>query len=165
MASRVALLFLLCALPAFVAAGRLPKNQFSINKYLLQGRVFCDTCRAGFETSATTYIEGATVRVECKDRNTMEVRYTMEGTTDQTGTYKIRVNEDHEDQICDCMLVSSPELGCNTAAPGRDKARVTLTSYNGVASEDRYANAMGFMKEEAVSGCDEILRQYQEFDE
>jgi len=28
------------------------------SRFVVQGRVFCDTCRAGFETPATTYIEG-----------------------------------------------------------------------------------------------------------
>ncbi|KAJ7959046.1 Pollen-specific protein [Quillaja saponaria] len=160
MASRLTLLFLLCALPALVTAIRHERNPF-----LVEGRVFCDTCRAGFETSASTYIPGAKVIVECKDRTTMELRYTKEGTTDSTGTYKITVNEDHEDQICDCKLLSSPDTNCKTAAPGRDQARVILTRYNGIASNNRYANAMGFMKEEALSGCTEILKQYQEFDD
>ncbi|KAK4268402.1 hypothetical protein QN277_025067 [Acacia crassicarpa] len=51
MASRVALLFLLCVLPSMLAAIRLHKNPFCV-----QGRVYYDSCRAGFETSAITYI-------------------------------------------------------------------------------------------------------------
>ncbi|KAF3445776.1 hypothetical protein FNV43_RR10953 [Rhamnella rubrinervis] len=30
------------------------------------------------------------------------------GKTDSTGTYKISINEDHENQLCDALLVSSP---------------------------------------------------------
>lgn len=26
--------------------------------YLIQGRVYCDTCRAGFETNVTEYMKG-----------------------------------------------------------------------------------------------------------
>lgn len=26
--------------------------------YLIQGRVYCDTCRAGFETNVTEYVKG-----------------------------------------------------------------------------------------------------------
>lgn len=26
--------------------------------FIVQGRVYCDTCRAGFETSVTTYLAG-----------------------------------------------------------------------------------------------------------
>ncbi|KAF7811009.1 protein IRX15-LIKE-like [Senna tora] len=49
--SRVSLLLLLCVLPAMVAAIRLERKLFSV-----QGRVYCDTCLAGFDTSAATYI-------------------------------------------------------------------------------------------------------------
>ncbi|KAG2700969.1 hypothetical protein I3760_06G021000, partial [Carya illinoinensis] len=150
--SRTALLFALSViLPALmVSAGRPTRNPF-----IVKGKVYCDTCRAGFETSATTYIPGAKVRVECKDRKSMQLVYSKEGTTDSTGTYSILVTEDHEDQLCDAMLVSSPQHGCATASPGRDRARVILTGYNGMASNNRFVNAMGFTKERALSGCAE----------
>ena len=39
--------------------------------YVLQGRVYCDTCRAGFETSATTYIPSMSslfISIYCRSR-------------------------------------------------------------------------------------------------
>ncbi len=150
----------LCVLPALVSAGRLISQPF-----VLQGRVYCDTCRAGFETSATTYIAGAKVRVECKDRNSMQLLYSIEGTTDSTGTYKIMVTEDHEDQLCDAVLVSSPWSDCASVDPGRDRAAVILTRYNGMVSDNRYANSMGFLKDHPMSGCTQLLQQYQEFED
>ncbi|XP_028771898.1 pollen-specific protein C13-like [Neltuma alba] len=159
MATRVSFLLLLCALPALVAAIRPERNPFTV-----RGRVYCDTCRAGFETSATTYIAGAEVVVECKERNTLQVVYRKKGRTDSTGTYKILVDEDHADQVCDAKVVSSPQSDCNEAAPGRDQARVILTRNNGIASDDRAVNAVGFMKAEAASVCAEVLKQYEEFD-
>ncbi|KAF7829915.1 protein DOWNSTREAM OF FLC-like [Senna tora] len=161
MAARIGFLLFICVLPAMVAAIRPQTNPF-----LVQGRVYCDTCRAGFETPATTYISGAEVIVECRDRvNTDKVVYTKKGKTDSTGTYRIAVKEDHADQICNAKLVSSPQIGCDKAAPGREEARVILTRNNGIASDDRYANALGYMKDEAESGCAEVLQQYQMFDE
>lgn len=51
--SRVVLVLLaLCVLPALVSAKIVGKP------FHVQGRVYCDTCRCGFETSATTYIAG-----------------------------------------------------------------------------------------------------------
>ncbi|KAK0575981.1 hypothetical protein LWI29_010101 [Acer saccharum] len=158
--ARILLLFALCVLPALVSASRPARSPF-----LVQGRVYCDTCRCGFETAATTYIPGAKVKVECKDRKTNDVVYSREGTTDSTGVYKIFVAEDHKDQYCDAILVKSSQDDCKTVSPGRDRARVILTRYNGIASDNRYANSIGFQKEEAVSGCAEILRTYQEDDE
>ena len=74
------------------------------------------------------------------------------------------VDEDHADQICSAKLVSSPHPQCKEVTPGRDEAVVILTRYNGIASDDRFANAMGFMSQEVASGCAEVLRQYEEFD-
>lgn len=104
--------------------------------------------------------------VECRDRlNPDNVVYTKKARTDSTGTYNILVNEDHTDQLCNTKLISSPQTDCNEAAPGRDEARVILTRNNGIASDKRFANSLGYMKNEAESGCTEILKQYQEFDE
>ncbi|EEF48468.1 pollen-specific protein C13 [Ricinus communis] len=158
--ARAILLLALCVLPALVAAARPARNPFEV-----EGRVYCDTCRAGFETSKTTYVAGAKVRVECKDRKTMELVYSKEGTTDSTGTYRIHVDEDHQDQLCDAMLVSSPQHDCMKPSSGRDRARVILTNNNGIVSNKRYANSIGFMKEDAMSGCFELLRQYQEYED
>ncbi|GLT74446.1 hypothetical protein SLA2020_462450 [Shorea laevis] len=158
--ARVLLLIALCVLPALVTATRPNKNPF-----LVQGRVYCDTCRAGFETPKTTYMAGASVRVECKNRRTGELVYTRDGETDSTGTYKITVNEDHEDQVCDCMLVRSSQPDCAKMSMGRERARVILTNFNGIASNNRYANAMGFEKDEPESGCAEVLKLYQDAEE
>lgn len=51
MAKSMLLLALCVLLPALISGGRLMSKPF-----VLEGRVYCDTCRAGFETSATTYI-------------------------------------------------------------------------------------------------------------
>jgi hypothetical protein len=51
--AKIALLFALFVLPALALASRPMRNPYNV-----QGRVYCDSCRAGFETSATTYIPG-----------------------------------------------------------------------------------------------------------
>lgn len=51
--ARTLLLIALCVLPALVSAVRPNTKPFSV-----EGRVYCDTCQAGFETPATTYIAG-----------------------------------------------------------------------------------------------------------
>ncbi|XP_052203015.1 major pollen allergen Lol p 11-like [Diospyros lotus] len=147
----------MCVMSATVVSATRPV----VNPFVLQGRVYCDTCRTGFETPATTPISGAEVKLECRDRITQEVKHTDYGTTDSTGTYKILVKEDHQDELCDCMLVSSPQNDCATADPGRDRALVILTSNNGMASKDRFANALGFMRDEPLSECKQVLQQYE----
>ncbi|XP_010455288.1 PREDICTED: protein DOWNSTREAM OF FLC-like [Camelina sativa] len=158
--SKVVLLVALCFLPVLTIVARPNKNPF-----VVRGRVYCDTCLAGFETSASTYIPGAVVRLECKDRRTMELTYSHEARTDSTGSYKILVNEDHDDQFCDATLVSSSQLRCSTRSPGHDRARVTLTRFNGIASDERFANTMGFLRDAPMPGCAEIMKLYQETDD
>ncbi|KAJ8762689.1 hypothetical protein K2173_011169 [Erythroxylum novogranatense] len=155
----VLLLIALCVLPAIVTAGRPFKNPLKV-----RGSVYCDACRAGFETSKATGIAGAKVKAECRAKKSMELVFSKEATTDSKGSYTFDVDEDHEDQICDVLLVSSPLEGCSKPSLGRDRARVILTRQNGIASDDRYANAMGFMKDQPEAECTEILKQYQEFE-
>ncbi|CAH1427809.1 unnamed protein product [Lactuca virosa] len=147
-------LFALCLLPVLsssIATG---------NTFSLKGRVYCDTCRCGFETSATKYLAGAKVRVECRDRNSMNLRYTMDAVTDATGTYHIEVGTDHGDQKCECTLVGSPDPGCGKPNIGRHRATVILTSNNGMNYGARYANAMGFLKDTALAGCPQLIKSY-----
>ncbi|KAK9111083.1 hypothetical protein Scep_018602 [Stephania cephalantha] len=153
-------IFGLCFLPALAMAARPVKNPF-----IVHGKVFCDTCRAGFETYATTYVPGAKVRVECRDSKSLQVVYNIDGVTDSTGTYQIQVADDHGDQLCESVLLSSPERDCATIQPGRDRARVILTNNNGIVSNYRYANSLGFVKDVPLAGCEQVLKQYQEDEE
>lgn len=95
----------------------------------------------------------------------MELTYRHEARTDSTGSYKILVSEDHEDQFCDTMLVSSSQLRCSNVSPGHNRARVTLTRFNGIASDERFANNLGFLRDAASPGCAEIMKQYQEIED
>ncbi|GMY11319.1 protein DOWNSTREAM OF FLC-like [Fagus crenata] len=155
--TRLFLLLALCVLPALVSSVG--------NPFQVTGRIYCDTCRCGFETSATTYIQGARVRIECKDRESLQLVYSIEGVTDSTGTYNILVEDDHQDQICSSVLVSSPVADCKSADPGRSCASLVLTRNNGVINDKQFANAMGFLKDQPLSGCSELLKQYLESDQ
>ncbi|KAL4332051.1 hypothetical protein GQ457_07G020560 [Hibiscus cannabinus] len=157
--ARMLLFVALCVVPSLVSATRMVKNPF-----MVQGQVYCDHCRAGFETPKTTNMAGAKVKVVCSDRKTGEVVYERAGYTDSTGQYKISVSEDHLDEICDAVLVKSSHPECAQMTPGRERARVILTNFNGIASNTRFANAMGFMADEAEAGCAEVMKLYQEED-
>ncbi|CAN1121770.1 Protein DOWNSTREAM OF FLC [Linum perenne] len=126
--------------------------------FVIRGSVYCDTCRCGFETNKTTYIPGATIAVKCIDRDTMQLRYSDETTTDKDGAYEITVEDDHGDQICETVLVSSPWGYCKVPDPGRSHSQVIVTRSNGAISNLHFANAMGFLKDQAEDGCTELVR-------
>lgn len=111
------------------------------------------------------YFIGAKVRIECRDRKSNNPVYWKEATTDSCGTYKMLIPENHADHICDAMLVSSPQANCATPSQGRDRARVILNDNNGIVSYNRFVNNMGFTRNEAMAGCENVMKQYQETDD
>ncbi|KAK1314562.1 Pollen-specific protein C13 [Acorus calamus] len=155
-------LIALIVLSALVAVSG---TQFVRPTYDVIGRVYCDTCRCGFETPASTYIAGAKVRVECHLRETGEVTYTVDGVTDNTGSYKIQVADDHEDEYCESVLLWSPQNGCAVLEPGRERARVVLSRNTGIVSNKRIANNLGFQSDTQLPECAQLLAQYQEVED
>ncbi|GAB4847305.1 hypothetical protein Ancab_026349 [Ancistrocladus abbreviatus] len=163
MATTGKLLLALVALSALAATG--VANRPLPHQYTVEGKVYCDTCRCGFETSATVYIPGAKVRLECRGREDLRLMYSVNGETDSNGKFLIHVDEDHQEQICDVVLVSSPWGNCRTADPGRSSTRVIVTNNNGIRSYKRFANNMGFLRDHALPLCGELLKYYLQSDD
>ncbi|XP_059298705.1 protein DOWNSTREAM OF FLC-like [Lycium ferocissimum] len=148
--------FAICLLSASIVSAT-----FVGNPFLVKGKAYCDTCRCGFETPATKYLAGAKVRIECRHRVTEAPTYTVEGVTNSKGEYNILVNSDRGDDVCDVILVKSSDPMCAKPNAGRDRSRLILTRNNGMISNTRFANAMGFLRDEPLSSCTQILQQYQ----
>ncbi|XVF17209.1 hypothetical protein REPUB_Repub10bG0099600 [Reevesia pubescens] len=157
MATKLFLLLAICVLSLLVNARSEP--------FHIVGKVYCDACRAGFETSKCSYIPGARVEIKCYDRATLRLKYSIGAVTDSTGTYNILVEDDHLEQICYATLVSSPIPSCRVADPGRNKATVILTRNNGVIANRHHANAMGFLQDKEAAGCKELLKKLLQDDE
>lgn len=103
---------------------------------------------------------GATVRIECRDRDSLRLVYSVGGVTDSTGTYSILVEDDHEDEICECVLVHSPLANCKIADKGRNRVNIILTRFNGVLNDNRFANSMGFLIDQRLPECGQVLQKY-----
>ncbi|URD88148.1 hypothetical protein MUK42_27283 [Musa troglodytarum] len=58
---------------------------------------------------------GAKVRIKCRSKVIGSTVCSFEGTTDHTGTYNILVANEHENGICESVLISSPASRCKTA--------------------------------------------------
>ncbi|KAE8701126.1 Detected protein of unknown function [Hibiscus syriacus] len=69
MATKLFLLLAICVLPVLVNANCQPFQIF--------GKVYCDTCRAGFETIKCSYIPGARVEIKCYDRTTLRLKFSV----------------------------------------------------------------------------------------
>ncbi|KAJ3671807.1 hypothetical protein LUZ60_007886 [Juncus effusus] len=129
--------------------------------FVVEGRVYCDTCRAGFETNVTNYIQGAKVKLECRHFENGKVEHVVEGVTDATGTYKLLMKDNHEEEICEVELVESPLTNCNEIIPGRNRARVTLADDTGITSNQRYANPLGYLKDSPLDICAKVMEMYK----
>ncbi|KAL5974432.1 hypothetical protein ACLOJK_031097 [Asimina triloba] len=157
--SIIPLIAVLCLISA-VAVVAEDSNGEGEGQFQVQGSVYCDTCRAGFVTIKTTFISGAKVKMECHNRTTHKLTFEVEAQTDPNGSYAMTVTGDHEDDVCEVILVSSSMQGCTEIKSPLNRARVMLTSNNGISSGFRYANALGFMKDKPVDGCSELLAKY-----
>ncbi|XP_047967845.1 protein DOWNSTREAM OF FLC-like [Salvia hispanica] len=155
----VIILVAACVVPAMVSAG------FVSQPFHLQGSVYCDTCRCGYETDATEYMAGATIRIECHGKDSDKITFTTEAVTGPDGRWSVDVTSDRGDDTCDAVLVKSDNPECATPNAGRDRARVILTRNNGMTSNIRYANNMGFLKRTPLANCAQILQKYQETEE
>ena len=102
-------------------------------------------------------LTGAIVRIECVDRTTLQLKYSVQNNTDWRGSYDIVVEGDHADDICSAVLVSSPWAYCKTPDPGRSRSEIILTRSNGAISDHHFANAMGFLRDEELPGCTELV--------
>uniref|UniRef100_A0A0D9XH57 Uncharacterized protein n=1 Tax=Leersia perrieri TaxID=77586 RepID=A0A0D9XH57_9ORYZ len=122
--------------------------------FFVEGSVYCDTCRAGFETNATTAIKGARVRLECRHYMSASgaVERSVEGTTDAAGKYRI--------ELLDNRGAEEPLPGCRETEAGRDRAPVTLVHDASLATMLRRANPLGFLKDHPLPICGHLLRSY-----
>ncbi|KAL3527774.1 hypothetical protein ACH5RR_012430 [Cinchona calisaya] len=151
--AKLLVLFALCVLPAITSAHNDP--------LLVKGKVYCDTCRVGYETSATRYLSGCTVKLVCTKRdNRNEVTYTKQAVTGSNGEYKMLVDRDAGDDICEVIPVKSSDPSCATPNAGRDRARVCITRNNGMVSNVRFANNLGYLLNAPLARCPQILQQY-----
>ncbi|MCL7048356.1 hypothetical protein MKW94_000764 [Papaver nudicaule] len=159
--TRVMIILALCVLlPALIAGEYTPVKKES---YIVSGHVFCDTCQLECEHPLATAIEGAEVKIECRDRkvDSLPLVYQRYGKTDKEGNYKIEVLEEHKNQKCEVMLVKSPQENCKTIKEGvMDKATVILVDQNGISSHNRVANSLGFRRESTIDGCGKLYELY-----
>ncbi|KAK4344577.1 hypothetical protein RND71_034753 [Anisodus tanguticus] len=123
----------------------------------VEGKVYCDTCRVQFETKLSQNLEGATVKLQCRNITTETETFSVEGVTDKDGKYKLTVEGDHQDDICEVTVVKSPREDCKETESGYEKARIECSENVGMHNAVRYANPLFFMKAQAVEGCKEVL--------
>ncbi|OIW00504.1 hypothetical protein TanjilG_24234 [Lupinus angustifolius] len=134
-----------------------------VERFFVEGTVYCDTCRTQFLTRVSEFMQGATVRVECKEtEGSQNVTFSKEATTDAKGSYKVEVDGDHEEETCEVVLVKSPREDCSEVDKESylaQAAMISITKNNGITSPIRNANPLGFLKKERLSVCKDVLKE------
>ncbi|CAK9328164.1 unnamed protein product [Citrullus colocynthis] len=153
--STIMLLLVLCFLSLFNIAS-CSKDQFFV-----EGKVYCDTCRVQFFTKVSKFLEGATVKLECKEIEGGSVTLSKEAVTDKTGTYSIEADGDHEEEVCEVSLVKSEDPDCDEFSKEGygHTSRVSITNNSGITNPVRLANPLAFLKKEKLPECKEVLRE------
>ena len=99
--------------------------------------------------------------MECRHFETQKLHDKAEATTDAGGWYRMDIGDDHQDEICEVMLLKSPEADCAEVERFRDRSRVPLTKNNGMEMGGvRYANPIAFFRKDPLADCGDILEKY-----
>lgn len=106
---------------------------------------------------------GAKVKLECKGRENQTVTLTKEAVTDKSGNYEMVVTGDHEEEVCEIVLVQSPDAECNEVNKEeflRNAAKISLTANDGIVSnETRTVNPLGFMRKTPLAECPQAFKE------
>ncbi|XP_061372637.1 olee1-like protein [Gastrolobium bilobum] len=132
------------------------------DRFFIEGSVYCDTCRTQFLTRVSEFMSGATVRVECKDTENGTLTFSKDAVTDRNGSYKVEVDGDHEEEVCEVKLIKSSREDCgevDTASHLEQAAMISITSNNGIMSPIRTANPLGFLKKNRLPICSEVFQE------
>ncbi|KAG4971746.1 hypothetical protein JHK85_038167 [Glycine max] len=116
----------------------------ALDKFFVEGKIYCDPCHFAFESRLSFPLEGVKVSLQCLRSENDTVTYVKEGKTDANGQYSIPVHGDHEEEICIVVADSPTEGQCKEAMPNKSD-RIVLTKNMGVSSMARYVNPLGFM--------------------
>ncbi|CAN4116603.1 unnamed protein product [Withania somnifera] len=133
-------------------------------QFHVEGKVYCDVCRTLFENRLSKPMSGAEVRLQCRNLTDHSVTLTVEGKTNEQGVYSLLVEDNHENEICEMILMKSTMDDCTEVPEGgyaKESARITITNNNGIIETTRHANPLFFLKKEVFSECDKVFKELE----
>ncbi|XP_058211146.1 olee1-like protein [Rhododendron vialii] len=125
--------------------------------FSVEGLVYCDGCRVLFYTGVGGKIGQADVELQCRDRENGTVTLTKAQKSDDGGYYAIYIDKDHQNDICEVRVVSSPIPECREIVPAIASNRVNLARDSGIITNSRFVNPIGFVNKNAYPECHDVL--------
>ncbi|CAL0326514.1 unnamed protein product [Lupinus luteus] len=133
----------------------------ALDKFLVQGKVYCDPCQFEFESRLSKSLSGVKVILECRKADGENTTYSKEATTDANGFYFLNVEGDHEDEICAVRTELNTHKHCNVPMKTSDLDRIVLTKHDGVSSSLRFVNPLGFKTEKINGECAKVYKELE----
>ncbi|XP_010529196.1 PREDICTED: pollen-specific protein-like At4g18596 [Tarenaya hassleriana] len=159
----IALLMASAVCLSYVAGFAAAADADDLDRFQIQGSVYCDTCRVQFITRLSKFLQGAKVRLECKNRVNGTLTVSKEAVTDESGSFLMEVTGDHEEEVCEIVLVESPDKDCSEVSKEaflRNAAKISLTANDGIVSnETRIVNPLGFMVKTPSTECPAAFKE------
>ncbi|CAI8593219.1 unnamed protein product [Vicia faba] len=152
----VALLVFAFCFSSVLAARKAPTDYPEV--FTVIGTIYCDPCHFEFESRLSKPIEGVKVTLICKKEEGNNVTYVKEATTDDNGVYKMNVDGDHEEEICEVNADSNGKGECTLPMANKGD-RIGLNKNMGVSSLVRFVNPLGFMTKTIDSQCGSVVSE------
>ncbi|KAF1866954.1 hypothetical protein Lal_00018340 [Lupinus albus] len=136
-------------------------NGSALDKFFVQGKVYCDPCQFEFESRLSKSLSGVKVILECRKADGENTTFSVEGTTDANGFYALNVLGDHEDEICAVRTELNSHKHCNVPMKTSDSDRIVLTKHDGVSSSLRFVNPLGFKTQKINGECAKVYKELE----
>lgn len=101
---------------------------------------------------------GVKVTLKCRKGDSNNVTYVKESRTDINGVYKINVDGDHEEEVCEVNADATGKGACSQVMANKSD-RIVLTKNMGVSSLVRFVNPLGFMTQAIDSQCGNVFSE------
>ncbi|CDO96791.1 unnamed protein product [Coffea canephora] len=117
----------------FISIAQAANPQFKV-----EGEVYCDKCRAQLKNRLSEPMPGTNfVYLEplAPFFHARHLTYSLEGQTEASTIYSLEVEGDHEDEICEDVLVKSNKPDCSEIPKqglAQASSRISLTANNGI---------------------------------
>ncbi|KAM3251353.1 major pollen allergen Lig v 1 [Capsicum annuum] len=123
---------------------------------VVQGRVYCDPCRAAFLSNLSEPLPGAGVQLQCHQFKTKKQVLSIPALTNSIGSYRILLEGNHSDESCAVFLKSSPRKDCNTFIGNNEYPTLTAIELYGKKfknGQTYVTEPLRFLTKEVSSKC------------
>ncbi|KAK8712276.1 hypothetical protein V6N13_147524 [Hibiscus sabdariffa] len=127
------------------------------NIYTVTGHVYCDTCNVESENKLSDPLLGASVKLVCTNPTDNTITYqTPEIITSAKGDFRLHVPGEYKDSTCEAILTRSPTKACDEPVESLKKAKVVITTKDGVPGVIPCPNSLAFKNKVAPPECKDL---------